>query len=118
MFPVFSRCVLTSKLYSVVLVLIGVTVHDVVWMLHSRMQRCLCPKCVAAVMPFHDCSVLSSSSSDMSDVVSQYESIVLPRLTSSASLRIAYLNCHSLLSVADEVFDLFNHSNIDILCCY
>ena len=36
-----------------------------------------CPRCIAGVMPFHDCSVLSCSSSDTSEAitVSQCESI-------------------------------------------
>ena len=33
---------------------------------------------------------------------------------SSAGLRIAHLNCRNLLSIADEVFDLFTHSHIDV----
>ena len=73
-----------------------------------------CPKCIADQMPFHDCSVLSSSSVDMSGSVYQCDSIVLPSMTFCAALRIAHLNCHSLLSVADEVFDLFTRHKIDV----
>ena len=60
-------------------------------------------------------SVLSSSSSDTSETVSQCESIDLPPLSSPAGLRVAHLNCRSLLSVADEVFDLFTHNCMDVL---
>ena len=38
----------------------------------------------------------------------------LPSLTSPAGLRITHLNCHNLLSVADEVFNLFTHQNINV----
>ena len=73
-----------------------------------------CPRCVAEIMPFHDCSILSSSSSDTSESVSQCD-FDLPCLSSPAGLRIAHLNCRSLLSIADEVFDLFTHNHMDIV---
>lgn len=80
--------------------MISVPLYAVVWMLTPilcfRMQGYLVG---LDVMPFHDCSVLSSFSSGTSDSVSQCGSI-------AAGLRIAHLNCHSLLSVADEVYDL------------
>ena len=80
----------------------------------ASMFNWTCPKCIADVMPFHDCSVLSSSLfNDTSSDVSQYESIILLKMT-SLGLRVAHLNCHSLLSVAEEVFDLFTHQSIDV----
>ena len=80
----------------------------------------LCPKCVADVMPFHDCSTLNSSSdtsdscsslSTSSDGTIQYD---LPSLSSPAGLRVANLNCRSLLSIADELSDLIVHNSIDV----
>ena len=59
--------------------------------------------------------VLSSSNSETSDSVSQCGSIEFPCLSSPAGLRVANLNCCSLLSVSDEVYDLFTHLCIDTL---
>ena len=73
-----------------------------------------CPRCIADVMPFHDCSVLSCFSSDTFETVSQYQSFNFPNLSSPACLRIAHLNCRSLF-IADEVFDLFIHNCMDVL---
>lgn len=66
-------------------------------------------------MPFHDCSILSSSSSDTSESVVQCDFDLPACLLSSAGMRIAHLNCRSLLSIADEVFDLFTYNHMDIL---
>ena len=63
------------------------------------------------MMPFHDCSALSSSNSKTSDSVFQCGSI---ELASPVGLMVAHLNCRSLLSVANEVYDLFAHQCIDI----
>ena len=38
----------------------------------------------------------------------------LPPLSSTAGLRIAHLNCRSLLSVTDEVSDLIVRNSIDV----
>jgi len=38
----------------------------------------------------------------------------LPPLSSTAGLRVAHLNCHSLLSITDEVFDLIVRNSIDV----
>ena len=82
---------------------------------NARVFSWTCPKCVADEMPFHDCSVLSSSSSDTSrSDNSQSQCIDLPSLISPARLRLANINCRSLLSVADEVFDLFMKQSIDV----
>ena len=35
-------------------------------------------------------------------------------MTSSAGLRVANLNCRSLLSISDEVFDFFMNQSIDV----
>ena len=82
---------------------------------NSEVLSWTCPKCIADVMPFHDCSFLNSSGSEVSDSMSQCGSIDLPCLSSPAGLRVAILNCRSLLSVADEVYELFVHQNVDIL---
>ena len=72
---------------------------------NTRVFSWTCPKCVADEMPFHDCSVLSSSSSDTSrSDIFQSQCIGLPSLISPAGLRVANLNCCSLLSIADKVF--------------
>ena len=74
-----------------------------------------CPRCVAEIMPFHDCSILMSSSNcDTSESVSQCD-FDLPCLSSLAGLRIVHLNCCSLLSIADEMFDLFTRNHMDIV---
>ena len=70
---------------------------------------------IADVMLFHDCSILSSSSSDTSETVSQHQSFDFPNLSSPAGLKIAHLNCRSLLSIVDEAFDLFISNCMDDL---
>ena len=57
---------------------------------------------------------MNSSSSDTSESVSQCD-FDLPCLSSLAGLRIAHLNSRSLLSIADEVFDLFTRNHMDIV---
>ena len=59
-------------LCSVIYVLIGVTVDACTYTSFQNVGvfNWSCPKCIADVMPFHDCSVLSSSSSDTSDIIS------------------------------------------------
>ena len=79
-------------------------------------------KCVADEMPFHDCSFLSSK--ETSDNCSSFGSpcnvssgmlqLDLPLLSSTAGLRVAHLNCRSLLSIADEVSYLIVHNSIDV----
>ena len=75
----------------------------------------LCPKCTSDQLPFHDCSVLSSGTSDVysnsSTLVSEYD---LPPLSSTAGLRVAHLNCRSLLSITDEVSDLIVRNSIHV----
>ena len=75
----------------------------------------LCPKCTFDQLPFHDCSVLSSGTSDVrsnsSTLISEFD---LPPLSSTAGLHVAHLNCRSLLSITDEVSDLIVHNAIDV----
>ena len=69
-------------------------------------------------MPFHDCSVLSSRTSDVCSISSSFNcetfQFDLPPLSSTAGLRVAHLNCRSLLSITDEVSDLIVHNSIDV----
>ena len=81
----------------------------------------LCPKCIADVMPFHDCSILSSSSrctsvscSSLNTSCDSSFTYDLPVLSTPAGLRVAHLNCRSLLSIADEVSDFIVHNAIDV----
>ena len=66
-------------------------------------------------MPFHDCSVLSSGTSvvgsNSSTLISEFD---LPPLSSTAGLRVAHLNCRSLLSMTDEASDLIVCNAIDV----
>ena len=77
----------------------------------------MCPSCLTAHMPFHDCSVLSftdnfdcSNSSFHEDF---YVSIDSPTSTHSF-LRLAHLNCRSLLCKLDEVLSFCNVNAVDI----
>ena len=54
-----------------------------------------------------------SSTSDASEVVAHCEFVELP-LATPAGLRIAYLNCRSLLSIVDEVYNLLIYSHVDV----
>lgn len=65
-------------------------------------------------MLFHDCSILSSSSSDTSETVSQYQSFDFPNLSSPAGLSTAHLNCRNLFYIVDEVFYLFISNCVDV----
>ena len=67
-------------------------------------------KCVADELPFHDCSTLSSrGTSDSCLSLSSSGSGILQfnllPLSFTTALRVAHLNCRSLLSNADEVSD-------------
>ena len=100
----------------------GVDQHRYVTFQNANEFNWLCPKCVADEMPFHDCSFLSSK--ETSDNCSSFGSpcnvssgmlqLDLPPLSSTAGLRVAHLNCRSLLSIADEVSDLIVHNSIDV----
>lgn len=74
-----------------------------------------CPRCVASVLPFHDCSVLHSEDSFVS-VTSVDESIEQFGLPPVAfGLRVAHLNCRSFLAHKDDIFDLLCSFHIDVL---
>ena len=68
---------------------------------------------ILVVQGLTDCAVLNSSSSDTFETVSQNQSFNFPNLL-SPGLKIAHLSCCSLLSIADEVFDLFIHNCMDV----
>ena len=73
-----------------------------------------CPSCVVKMMPFHDCSVLTSS--DAISVYSDYNSFdssVFPQR--SGGVRIAHLNCHSLLPHKEEILTLMCDGFFDML---
>ena len=75
---------------------------------------CCCPSCVVKMMPFHDCSVLTSS-----DAISVYsddnsfDSLVFPQR--SGGVRIAHLNCRSLLPHKEEILTLMCDGYFDML---
>lgn len=64
--------------------------------------------------------MLSSSISKSSSVLSSFISessdwlLDLPPLLTSSGLRVAHLNCRSLLASAEEVYDMYIHNSIDI----
>ena len=71
----------------------------------------VCPSCIAKSLPFADCSVLSFDSlSDVSSTSSMSaESTVfptLPRDLTHCNLRVAYLNCRSLIAHIDDILVL------------
>jgi len=72
---------------------------------NAKVLNWLCPKCNSDQLPFHDCSVFSMSDvySNSSILTSEFD---LPLQSSTAGLWVAHLNCHSLLSISDEVSDL------------
>jgi len=82
---------------------------------HAKVFNWLCPKCTSDQLPFHDSSFLSSGTSDVYSNSSTFASdIDLLPLSSAAGLRIAHLNCRSLLSVTDEVSNLIVRNSIDV----
>ena len=80
----------------------------------------VCPSCIAKSLPFADCSVLSSDSLlDVSSTSSvSAESTVfpaLPRDLTHCNLRIAHMNCRSLIAHIDDVLALARELCIDVL---
>ena len=78
------------------------------------------PSCIAKSLPFADCSVLSSNSLlDVSSTSSMYaESTVFPTLpkdSTRCNLRIAQLNCRSLIAHIDVILVLAQELCIDVL---
>ena len=74
-----------------------------------------CPPCWVRDLPFHDCSVMDSTVSDdsiVSVVSSETETCYPSKL---GTLRIAHLNCRSLLSHKDDVVAMFIAAQLDVL---
>ena len=71
-----------------------------------------CPHCLVDTMPFHDCSVLTSDVTSTNSDVSQEQSSLMPV---AQGLRIAHLNCQSLLPHKDEIFNLLYSFHLDVL---
>ena len=119
-----SQFVSTSELYCVRLVhctCCGVNYRSYVVYQNTVEFNWLCPKCVSDVMPFHDCSTLSSSSKGSSEICTSLSTSSdgafeydMPALSSSAGLQVAHFNCRSLLSIVDEVSNLIVHNSIDV----
>ena len=82
---------------------------------NAKVFNWLCQKCTSDQLPFHDCSVISSGTSNVysnsSNLTSDFD---LSLLSSTAGLRVAHLNCRSLLSITDEVSDLIARNSIDV----
>ena len=73
-----------------------------------------CPCCIAGSLPFNDCSFLTSEDSLLACIDDNISTnLGLPQ--TSAGLRIAHLNCRSLLSHKDDILDLTNVLHLDIL---
>jgi len=67
---------------------------------------------MAKSLPFNDCSFLSSEDSILAGIGNDIsDDLGLPRAITG--LRIAHLNCRSLLSHKDEVLELTNLLHLD-----
>ena len=86
----------------------------VTFVLHSFLHCCICDDLWYAHYEFGPRPELAGVlltfffARNVTQNISQSQCNVLPSLISPAGLRVANLNCCSLLSVADEVFDLFS----------
>ena len=97
-----------------------------------QMMACFswcCPRCLAGTMPFHDCSVLTSEVTSTDSDCSLLSSPVLqsggvanddsflsiPPIITYSFLRMAHLNCRSLLSNLDEVLLFIQSYNVDVM---
>jgi len=76
-----------------------------------------CPSCLSGTLPFHDCSVLSSSDEFcQGDDVASVSSYNLPSPPFIYSfMKVAHLNCRSLLAKSDEVFMFMRDNCNDIM---
>jgi len=101
-------------LFGVIVFCCGVDSQQYVIYQNVKVFNWLCPKCTSDQLPFHDCSVLSRGTSD---VYSNSSTLIIefdfPLLSSTAGLRVAHLNCRSLLSIT-EVSDLIVRNSIDV----
>ena len=80
----------------------------------------MCPSCYANSLPFADCSVLSSvdtSSSDGLSVISDSSvasALFIPKDYDRCNLRMAHLNCRSLLAHLEDILALASDGCIDV----
>ena len=80
----------------------------------------MCPFCYASSLPFADCSVLSSvdtSSSDGLSVISDSSvasALFIPKDCDWCNLRMAHLNCRSLLAHLEDILTLASDGCIDV----
>ena len=63
-------------------------------------------------MPFHDCSVLTSDVTSTNSDAGFEQSSLMPV---AHGLRVAHLNCQSILPHKDEIFDLLCNFHLDVL---
>ena len=73
---------------------------------------------MARGLPFHDCSFLSSptvSQIRLCDEASNDEAFPIPPVATHSFLRIAHLNCRSLLSNLDEVLLFIQTHKVDVM---
>ena len=86
---------------------------------NAKVFNWLCLNCISNQLPFHDCSVLSSTTSDACSSFGSFNcetfQFDLPPLSSTASLQVTHLNCRSLLPITGEVSDLVVYNFIDVL---
>ena len=78
----------------------------------------ICPSCLTACMPFHDCSILSYTEDFDCSNLSFHEdfnvSINSPTSTHSF-LHLAHLNCRSLLCKLDEVLSFCDVNAVNVM---
>ena len=76
----------------------------------------MCPPCWAQELPFHDCSVLDSSSIVDDSLLSCASDVARCNFPpKTGTLRLAHLNCRSLLSHKDDVLAMFFDAQLDVL---
>ena len=79
----------------------------------------VCPFCLGKGLPFNDYSFLSCSdlncSLECSDDISQSTYLPAPPFSKNSFLKVAHLNCRSLLSSLEEVYLLMQTYSVDIM---
>ena len=76
----------------------------------------VCPCCLARGLPFHDCSFLASPVVSRCDNQAVDGSLLsLPPIVTNSFLRIAHLNCRSLLSNLEEVLLFIQTHKVDVM---
>lgn len=73
-----------------------------------------CPSCTVKLLPFHDCSVLTACGDiPVSSEDANFELSVYPQ--KCGGVRIAHLNCRSVLPHWEEIFTLMHDDQIDVM---